>query len=121
MGNSVSAIFRRALFALGALLAAGILHAQAQNPGRNINLIAANSTDHQIYRVTFTPPGGSTTVGNTDANIFVRPQSLAFVTNVATDQLDLLVADNQRGTIRRYAGAFQPQTPPNPTTSTVVF
>src|SRR5579862_5704 len=121
MGNSVPAIFRRSLFALGALLTAGALHAQAQTPGRNINLIAVNSTDHEIYSVTFVPPGGSTTVGNTDEGTFVRPQSLAFVTDSATDQLDLLVADNQRGTIRRYAGAFQPQNPANPTTSTLVF
>jgi hypothetical protein len=121
MRFSTRAILVGPLFALLGLLAAPGLHAQAQQAGRNLNVIAVNTTNGQIYSVTFAPPGGSTTVGNTDGSNYVRPQALAFVTNATTNQLDLLVADNQRGTIYRYPGALAPQTPPNPTTGTLVW
>ena len=109
----------RALFALVAALAAGGVYAQAQNAGRNINLMAVNTSNKEIYSVNFA--NGTTTVGNTDESNFVRPESLVFVVNATTNQLDLLVADNQRGTIYRYPGALAPQTPPNPTTATLVW
>jgi hypothetical protein len=121
MRFSTRALLVCPLFALLGLLAAAGLHAQAQNAGRNLNVIAVNTTNGQIYSVTFAPPGGSTTVGNTDESIYVRPEALAFVINATTNQLDLLVADNQRGTIYRYPGALAPQTPPNPTTGTLVW
>jgi hypothetical protein len=121
MRFSIRALLVRHVFALLGLLAAAGLHAQAQNAGRNLNVIAVNTTSGQIYSVTFAPPGGSTTVGNTDESKFVRPEALAFVTNATTNQLDLLVADNQRGTIYRYPGALAPQMPPNPTTGTLVW
>lgn len=121
------ATLARSVFALSALLAATAVQAQAQIAGRNINLAAVNLTNGEIYSVTFPPPGGgstgSSTVGNTDESNYVRPEALAFVTNVTTNQLDLLIADNQRGTIYRYPGALTPQTPPNtnPTTGTLVW
>ena len=121
MQLSARAILTGPFFALLGLLAAAGLHAQAQNAGRNLNVMAVNTTNGQIYSVTFAPPGGSTTVGNTDGSNYVRPQALTFVTNATTNQLDLLVADNQRGTIYRYPGALAPQTPPNPTTGTLVW
>jgi hypothetical protein len=121
MRISTCATLTRALVALGVLLAATSVHAQAANPGRNLNVMAVNLDNKQIYSVTFTGTGGSTTVGNTDENNYVRPDALAFVTNATTFQLDLLVADNQRGTISRYPGALAPQTPPNPTTATLVW
>ncbi len=121
MRISTCATLTRSLAALGALLAATSVHAQAQNPGRNLNVMAVNLDNKEVYSVTFTPPGGSTTVGNTDENNYVRPEALAFVTNATTFQLDLLIADNQRGTIYRYPGALAPQTPPNPTTATLVW
>ena len=117
----MNAPFRRALLALTALAAVTLVHAQAQNAGRNLNVMAVNTSNGQIYSVTFAPPGGSTTVGNTDASNYVRPEALAFVTNATTKQLDLLVADNQRGTIYRYPGALTPQTPANPTTGILVW
>jgi hypothetical protein len=121
MRISMLATCTRSLFALTALITATAVQAQAQNPGRNLNVMAVNLDNHEIYSVTVTPPGGSTTVGNTDENNYVRPDALAFVTNATTNQLDLLVADNQRGTIYRYPGALAPQTPPNPTTGTLVW
>ena len=121
MRNSALVSSLRAVAGLLALLAVSDLHAQAPIPGRNLNVMAVNSGGGQIYSVAFAPPGGSTTVLNTDASKYVRPQALAFVTNGTTNQLDLLVADNQRGTIYRYPGALSPQTPPNPTTSTLVW
>jgi hypothetical protein len=111
----------RAVVGLLGLLAVSDLHAQAQISGRNLNVMAVNTSGGQIYSVAFAPPGGSTTIGNTDASKYVRPQALAFVTNATTNQLDLLVADNQRGTIYRYPGALSPQTPPNPTTGTLIW
>jgi hypothetical protein len=111
----------RSLVALGALLAATAVYPQAQNPGRNLNVMAVNLDNHEVYSVTFTPPGGSTTVGNTDENNYVRPDALAFVANATTNQLDLVITDNQRGTIYRYPGALAPQMPPNPTTATLVW
>jgi hypothetical protein len=125
MRISVIAPFMRPFFILTSLLATMTVHAQAQNAGRNLNVMAVNASsgggNGEIYSITFTPPGGSTTIGNTDASNYVRPQSLAFVTNVTTNQLDLLIADNQRGTIYRYPGAFAPQIPANPTTGTLVW
>lgn len=125
MRNSTPARLTRSVFAVVVLLAATAVHPQAQNAGRNLNVVAVNSasggSNGEIYHVTFTPPGGSTLVGNTDESNYVRPQALAFVTNATTNQLDLLVADNQRGTIYRYPGALSPQTPPNPTTGTLVW
>ncbi|HEY8052310.1 MAG TPA: hypothetical protein VIE42_05840 [Steroidobacteraceae bacterium] len=115
------ATLARCVFALSALLTATSVQSQAQIPGRNINLQAVNSSTGQIYSVTFAPPGGSTTVGNTDASRYFKPAALAFVTNATANQLDLLVADNLLGTIYRYPGALAPQTPPNPTTATLVW
>jgi hypothetical protein len=115
------AMLARSLFALSALLAATAVQAQAPIAGRNINLMAVNSSNGAIYSVTFAPPGGSTSVGNTDESRYLRPEALAFVTNATTNQLDLLVADNLFGTIYRYPGALTPQTPPNPTTATLVW
>lgn len=111
----------RSLVALGALFVTTAVYAQAQNAGRNLNIFAVNLDNKKVYSVTFTPPGGSTTVGNTDENNYVRPEALAFVTNATTFQLDLLIADNQRGTLYRYPGALAPQTPPNPTTATLLW
>ena len=121
MRISLLAMSARAVLALTSLLAAATAQAQAQNAGRNINLMAVNTSNGQIYSVTFAPPGGSTTVENTDESNYVRPEALAFVTNATTNQLDLLSADNQRGTIYRYPGALSPQTPPNPRTGTLVW
>lgn len=125
MRNSVIAPFVRPVFILTTLLAAMTVHAQAQNAGRNLNVMAVNSSsgggNGEIYSITFTPPGGSTAIGNTDQSNYVRAQALAFVTNATTNQLDLLVADNQRGTIYRYPGAFAPQIPANPTTGRLVW
>jgi hypothetical protein len=121
MRISKTASFTRVLAMLGTLLAATAAYPQAQNAGRNLNVMAVNVDNHKIYSINFTPPGGSTTVGNTDENNYVRPEALAFVTNASTQQLDLLVGDNQRGTIYRYPGALAPQTPPNPTTATLVW
>lgn len=121
MRISMPASFMRLLVALAALLATTVVHGQAQNAGRNLNVMAVNLDNHEIYSVSFTPPGGSTSVGNTDENNYVRPAALAFVTNASTQQLDLLVADNQRGTIYRYPGALAPQTPANPTSGTLVW
>lgn len=121
MRISVSASLTRLLAALATMLAVATAHAQAQNAGRNLNVAAVNLDNHEIYSISFAPPGGSTIVGNTDENNYVRPEALVFVTNANTQQLDLLVADNQRGTIYRYPGALAPQSPPNPTTGTLVF
>ena len=121
MRISMTATLTRLLAALGALLAATAVYGQAQNAGRNLNVMAVNLDNHEIYSISFAPPGGTTTVRNTDQNNYVRPDALAFVTNANTQQLDLLVADNQRGTIYRYPGALAPQTPPNPTTGTLVW
>src|SRR5215469_6252495 len=121
MRTSRYASVTRSLVVLAMLLAATAVHAQARNLGRNLNVIAVNLDNHEIYSITPNPPGGSTTIGNTDFNNYVRPEALAFVTNAATQQLDLLVGDNQRGTIYRYPGAFAQQTPPNPTTGTLIW
>jgi hypothetical protein len=121
MRTSRHALLTRSLLALCALLAATVVYAQAQNAGRNLNIFAVNLDNKEVYSVTFTPPGGSTTIGNTDESNYVRPEALAFVTNAKTNQLDLLIGDNQRGTIYRYPGALAPQTPPNPTTATLVW
>jgi hypothetical protein len=111
----------RALVALAALLAAAAVHAQAQNAGRNLNVMAVNANNGAIYSVTFAPPAGSTTIGNTDGSSYLLPTALAFVTNATTNQLDLLVADSVRGAIYRYPGALAQQTPPNPTTRSLVW
>jgi hypothetical protein len=111
----------RPLLALLVLLAATAVHAQAQNPGRNLNVFGVNLDNKNVYSISFSPPGGSTTISNTDQNNYVRPEALAFVINASTNQLDLLIADNQRGTIYRYPGALAPQTPPNPTVATLVW
>jgi hypothetical protein len=121
MRISTCAALTRALVALGALLTATSVHAQAQNLGRNLNVMAVNANNGAIYSVTFAPPGGSTSVGNSDGSSYLLPTALAFVTNASTNQLDLLVADSVRGAIYRYAGALAPQTPPNPATRTLVW
>ncbi len=121
MRNAVIAPFMRPIFVLIALLAAMAIHAQAQNPGLNVNVMAVNANNGSIYSVTFAPPGGSTTIGNTDGSSYLLPTALGFVTNATTNQLDLLVADSVLGAIYRYPGALAPETPPNPTTRTLVW
>lgn len=101
----------RPAFMLTALAAATGVLGQASNAGVNLNVMAVNSSNGKIYSVTFTPPSGSTTVGNTDGSNYQLPVALAFVTNATTYQLDLLVADQQRGALYRYPGALTPQTP----------
>ncbi|MFZ0009512.1 MAG: hypothetical protein WAK94_14860 [Steroidobacteraceae bacterium] len=115
------ATLMRPAFVLTALAAATGVLGQASNPGVNLNVMAVNSSNGKVYSVTFTPPGGSTTVGNTDGSSYQLPVALAFVTNATTYQLDLLVADQQRGALYRYPGALTPQTPPNPTTATLLW
>jgi hypothetical protein len=113
----------RSIFAFTALLAVAVVHAQ-----QKINVTAVNSINNQILSVTFAPPGGSTTVLNTDAKSLYSLQSLVFVTNPNTFAIDLFAADNQNGKILDYvgdlsAGAFLcPPNNTNPpcTTGTVV-
>ena len=115
------ATLARPALVLAALIAATGVFGQAQNAGRNLNVMAVNSSNGQVYSVTFAPPGGSTAVGNTDGSSYGLPVALAFVTNATTNQLDLLVADQLRGALYRYPGALAPQTPPNPTTATLLW
>jgi hypothetical protein len=115
MRISTCATLTRVLVALGAVLTATSVYGQAQNAGRNLNIFAVNLDNKNVYSVNFPfPPtgGGSTTIDNKDQNNFVRPESLAFVVNASTNELDLLIADNQRGTIYRYPGAFANVTQP---------
>jgi hypothetical protein len=121
MRNPVIAPFMRTILAFTALLAAMTVHAQTQSTGLNLNVMAVNSNNGAIYSVTFAPPAGSTAVGNTDGSSYLLPAALAFVTNASTNQLDLLVADSVLGAIYRYPGALAQQTPPNPTTRTLVW
>jgi hypothetical protein len=102
----------RPILALGALLATAQVHGQ-----QNINVTAANSITNTIYSVTFAPPGGSTTVLNTDEKSLYSLQSLVFVpnnnlnVNPPTFTFDLLAADNQNGKILRYSGDFSGSPP----------
>ncbi|MBS0365536.1 MAG: hypothetical protein JSR67_06925 [Proteobacteria bacterium] len=121
---------QRAMTLAGAVLATVLgftatapVHAQAQNAGRNLNIAAVNLDNKNVLRINFPPSPGTPSdfIGNTDQSTFVRPEALAFVTNATTFQLDLLIADNQRGTLYRYPGALTVQTPPNPTAATLVW
>jgi hypothetical protein len=118
MRISTCATLTRALVALGALFTATSVHAQAQCLGRNLNVFAVNLDNKNVYSVNFPCPqtgGGSTTIDNNDQNNYVRPEALAFVVNASTNELDLLIADNQRGTLSRYPGAFAAVTQPTKT------
>jgi len=113
MGNRThcQAGWLRSLLTPVLLLAGATAHAQ------NINVTAANSSNDAIYSVSFANGGGSITVLNTDQGALHNLTSLAFLTNPATLQLDLLAADNG-GLIVRYPGDFHPG---SPTRGSVVF
>ncbi len=114
MRNSTvgNAIALRALLALTTLMATALGHTQ------NLTVTAANSSNDAIYNVVFSNGGGNITVLNTDGGSLHRLTSLAFLSNPASLQLDLLAADNQGGVIVRYPGDFGPGMP---TQGTVVF
>jgi hypothetical protein len=102
----------RALSVALAFGAAATAHAQ------NVTVIAANASNDSIYSVVFNKSGGGTTTNlNTDQGTLHNLVSLAFYTNPATFQLDLLAADNG-GQIVRYPGDFGPG---NPTSGIPVF
>jgi hypothetical protein len=107
----------QSIFAFTALLAVATAHGQV-----NINVTAANSVNNNIYSVNFA--AGSTIVLNTDQKSLFSVQSLVFIPNNDPNAnppiftLDLLAADNQKGSILRYAGDFT-GSPPS-TVGTVV-
>jgi len=96
-----TSVVLRTLVALTSLAAAAVTHAQSAT------VTAANASNDVIYAVTFNPPGGSTTVLNTDGGSLHHIVSLVFLTNPGSDAVDLLAADNQGGIIVRYPGDFQ--------------
>jgi hypothetical protein len=94
---------RRDLFAVAALLAAATAQAQT------INVAEANSTNDRVYSITSANFGSSsitTTQQNTDAASYSHIQSLAFLLNPSSSQLDLIVADTAGGKIAVYPGYF---------------
>jgi hypothetical protein len=103
---------RHALFAVTALLAASIAHAQ------NITVAEANSTNDRVYGVNFTAKGITTTIENTDSGSFGSIRSLTFLVNPSTTALDLVVADNAGGKIAVYPGDFSNGAP---TTATIIW
>jgi hypothetical protein len=89
----------RSIFALTALLAVTTVHAQSAN------VVAATSVTNQIDQVTPMPPGGSTTLLNSDQSSFLRIESLAF-NNTGPSSLNLLAADNLNHNVVQYTGDF---------------
>ena len=86
-------------FAVVAALGAATTYAQS------LRITAANASNDQIYDVTFVGTGGSTTVLNTDQNLYTSFRSLVFIPNASSGTVDLLVADTLRGEIVRYTSA----------------
>jgi len=89
----------RPILAIVAFLAVATAHAQS------LRVTAANASNNQVYDVTFVGSGGSTTVLNTDQNLYTSLRSLVFIPNAQAGTVDLLVADTLKGSIIRYAGA----------------
>lgn len=89
----------RPILAIVAVLAVATAHAQS------LRVTAANASNNQVYDVTFAGSGGSTTVLNTDQNLYTSLRSLVFIPNAQAGTVDLLVADTLKGKIIRYAGA----------------
>ena len=91
----------RSIFAFTVLLAVTTAHA-----GQTITVQAANSGNNQILSVMFAPPGGSTSVLNTDEASLYSLTSLVFVQNLNTFAIDLFATDNQKGKVLDYIGDF---------------
>ena len=105
----------RGLFAVATLLAAATAQAQT------INVAEANSTNDRVYSITSANFGSSsitTTQQNTDPTAFTHIQSLAFLLNPSSSQLDLIVADTAGGKIAVYPGYFASGAP---TTATIIW
>lgn len=104
MNFSIAAVRKHAWWALCVvLLDAGAAHAQT------VRVVAANSSNNDVYEVAFSGSGGSVTTIINDQSTHASLRSVAFLANAETLTVDVLAADTLRDQVLRF---------PNPTAST---